>query len=182
MLFVKLLTGIQQSVDPRQQLIREYDFETPFDKWQLSRVGLHAGSPGEQALLAKVASQHGFGEVERYDAGALETPPKHCIRGARCGAQVEHQGGVDDKRLQARHQAIARDGMYEIRGIESCGGDPVAAAYALRQQGIVVHLIGFGLGNAADEDAASLQLDGPADWSEKVDEYLYSDFRKGWEV
>jgi Mg-chelatase subunit ChlD len=42
-------------------------------------------------------------------------------------------------------------------GIESCGGDPVAAAYALRQQGIVVHLIGFGLGNAADEDTASLR-------------------------
>ena len=42
-------------------------------------------------------------------------------------------------------------------GIESCGGDPVQAAYALRQQGIVVHLIGFGLGNGADEDAASLR-------------------------
>ena len=42
-------------------------------------------------------------------------------------------------------------------GIESCGGDPVMAAHALRQQGIVVHLIGFGLGNAAGEDAASLQ-------------------------
>jgi len=42
-------------------------------------------------------------------------------------------------------------------GIESCGGDPVEAAYALRQQGIVVHLIGFGLGNAADEDTASLR-------------------------
>ena len=42
-------------------------------------------------------------------------------------------------------------------GIESCGGDPVAAARALREQGIVVHLIGFGMGNAADEDAASLQ-------------------------
>jgi hypothetical protein len=42
-------------------------------------------------------------------------------------------------------------------GIESCGGDPVQAAYELRQQGIVVHLIGFGLGTGADEDAASLQ-------------------------
>ncbi|MDH3621175.1 MAG: VWA domain-containing protein [Gammaproteobacteria bacterium] len=42
-------------------------------------------------------------------------------------------------------------------GIESCGGDPITAAHALRQQGIVVHLIGFGLGSAADEDAASLQ-------------------------
>jgi len=42
-------------------------------------------------------------------------------------------------------------------GIESCGGDPAAAARDLREQGIMVHLIGFGLGNAADEDAASLQ-------------------------
>jgi len=42
-------------------------------------------------------------------------------------------------------------------GIESCGGDPVQAARELREQGIVVHLIGFGLGNAADEDTASLR-------------------------
>ena len=42
-------------------------------------------------------------------------------------------------------------------GIESCGGDPVQAARELREQGIIVHLIGFGLGNAADEDRASLQ-------------------------
>jgi len=42
-------------------------------------------------------------------------------------------------------------------GIESCGGDPVQAALELRDQGIMVHLIGFGLGNAGDEDTASLQ-------------------------
>jgi hypothetical protein len=42
-------------------------------------------------------------------------------------------------------------------GIESCGGDPVAAAHALREQGIMIHLIGFGLGNTPDEDTASLQ-------------------------
>jgi Mg-chelatase subunit ChlD len=42
-------------------------------------------------------------------------------------------------------------------GIESCGGDPVQAAHELREQGIMVHLIGFGLGNAADEDTASLR-------------------------
>ena len=42
-------------------------------------------------------------------------------------------------------------------GIESCGGNPVQAARDLREQGIMVHLIGFGLGNAADEDTASLQ-------------------------
>ena len=42
-------------------------------------------------------------------------------------------------------------------GIESCGGDPVQAARELREQGIKVHLIGFGMGSAADEDTASLQ-------------------------
>jgi len=42
-------------------------------------------------------------------------------------------------------------------GIESCGGDPVQAARDLREQGIIVHLIGFGMGNARDEDAASLR-------------------------
>ena len=33
----------------------------------------------------------------------------------------------------------------------------MTAAYGLRDKGIVVHLIGFGLGSGADEDAASLQ-------------------------
>ena len=42
-------------------------------------------------------------------------------------------------------------------GIESCGGDPIQAARELRQEGIVVHVIGFGLGNTADEDTASLR-------------------------
>ena len=42
-------------------------------------------------------------------------------------------------------------------GIESCGGDPVQAASDLRDQGIIVHVIGFGLGSAADEDTASLR-------------------------
>jgi hypothetical protein len=42
-------------------------------------------------------------------------------------------------------------------GVESCSGDPVQAARDLRNQGIVVHLIGFGMDNAKDEDMASLQ-------------------------
>ncbi len=42
-------------------------------------------------------------------------------------------------------------------GIESCGGNPILAAQDLSAQGIKVHLIGFGLGNAADEDTASLR-------------------------
>ena len=42
-------------------------------------------------------------------------------------------------------------------GIESCGGDPVAAARELRDQGITTHVIGFGMSNAKDEDTWSLQ-------------------------
>jgi Mg-chelatase subunit ChlD len=42
-------------------------------------------------------------------------------------------------------------------GLESCGGDPVAAARDLRWQGITIHLIGFGMYNSADEDTASLR-------------------------
>ena len=42
-------------------------------------------------------------------------------------------------------------------GIESCGGDPVQAARDLKDQGVLVHVIGFGLGSAKDEDTASLQ-------------------------
>jgi Mg-chelatase subunit ChlD len=42
-------------------------------------------------------------------------------------------------------------------GIESCGGDPARAARELSEQGIMVHVIGFGLGNAADEDTWSLR-------------------------
>jgi Mg-chelatase subunit ChlD len=42
-------------------------------------------------------------------------------------------------------------------GIESCGGDPVAAARDLHAQGITIHVIGFGLNNAKAEDTASLR-------------------------
>ena len=42
-------------------------------------------------------------------------------------------------------------------GIESCNGDPVQAARDLKALGITTHLIGFGMGNAADEDSASLR-------------------------
>jgi Mg-chelatase subunit ChlD len=43
-------------------------------------------------------------------------------------------------------------------GIESCGGDPVAAARALHERSdVTVHVIGFGLGGGEDEDRASLR-------------------------
>jgi Mg-chelatase subunit ChlD len=42
-------------------------------------------------------------------------------------------------------------------GLESCGGNPVAAARELHDLGIRIHVIGFGLGSAKDEDTASLK-------------------------
>jgi Mg-chelatase subunit ChlD len=43
-------------------------------------------------------------------------------------------------------------------GIESCGGDPVAAARSLREgMGAPVHVIGFGLPGSGEEDTASLR-------------------------
>jgi Mg-chelatase subunit ChlD len=43
-------------------------------------------------------------------------------------------------------------------GIESCGGDPVAAARSLqRDASMPVHVIGFGLGSHEDEDRSSLR-------------------------
>ena len=39
-------------------------------------------------------------------------------------------------------------------GLESCGGDPVAAARELYDRGIRIHVIGFGLASAKDEDTA----------------------------
>ncbi|UCE87722.1 MAG: VWA domain-containing protein, partial [Deltaproteobacteria bacterium] len=43
-------------------------------------------------------------------------------------------------------------------GIESCGGDPVAAARALQEGGgVPVHVIGFGLASGVDADSASLR-------------------------
>ena len=62
-----------------------------------------------------------------------------------------HQAAADFDSLDSERALV-----LVTDGIESCGGDPVEAARTLRDRGIVVHLIGFGLGNAADEDTANL--------------------------
>ena len=91
-----------------------------------------------------------FGELNR-------DPVRRAIAGLRPTGQTPiayalNQAARDFGSLQSdRSLVLVSD------GIESCGGDPVEAALALRDQGVVVHLIGFGLGNAADEDTASLR-------------------------
>ena len=107
-------------------------------------------SAAEEANCADSTLLVPFGESNRE-------PVRQAIAGLRPTGQTPiayalQQAARDFESLQSdRTLVLVSD------GIESCGGDPVAAAHALRQQGIVVHLIGFGLGNAADEDTASLQ-------------------------
>jgi Mg-chelatase subunit ChlD len=61
---------------------------------------------------------------------------------------------VDDLRGVRGERAV----VLVTDGLESCGGDPVAAARALQAGGpIPVHVIGFGLGEPGDEDPTSLR-------------------------
>ena len=61
------------------------------------------------------------------------------------------QAGYDFEGLEGEKAVV-----LVTDGIESCGGEPAYEAGALNRQGIAIHVIGFGMGNAADEDTASL--------------------------
>ncbi len=82
------------------------------------------------------------------------------IRRAIAGLRPLGQTPIAYALKQASGDFGARDADRAVvlvtDGLESCGGDPVWAARELKEQGIKVHVIGFGLGSAADEDTASL--------------------------
>ena len=82
------------------------------------------------------------------------------IRQAIAGLRPLGQTPIAYALRQAGSDFGARDADRAVvlvtDGLESCGGDPVWAARELRDQGIKVHVIGFGMGNAKDEDTASL--------------------------
>lgn len=82
------------------------------------------------------------------------------IRQAIAGLRPLGQTPIAYALRQASQDFGARDADRAVvlvtDGLESCGGDPVWAARELRDQGIKVHVIGFGMGNAKDEDTASL--------------------------
>lgn len=82
------------------------------------------------------------------------------IRQAIAGLRPLGQTPIAYALNQASRDFGARDADRAVvlvtDGIESCGGDPVWAARELSEQGIKVHVIGFGFGSAADEDTASL--------------------------
>ncbi len=81
---------------------------------------------------------------------------KQAIQGLRPTGQTPlayalNQAGRDFEGIEGEKALV-----LVTDGIESCGGDPVTEAGALREMGIPIHVIGFGMGSAEDEDTASL--------------------------
>ena len=84
-------------------------------------------------------------------------PIRAAIAGLRPTGQTPIAYALNQAAGDFGSQAADRAVVLVTDGIESCGGDPAWAAKQLSEQGIVVHVIGFGLGSAADEDTASLR-------------------------
>ena len=141
--------GGQSKMEIAKTTLEEVSYWLPADL-DLALRAYGNTSPSDRKDCADSSLLVPFGERNREYV-------RHAIAGLRPTGQTPiafalNQAAHDFGALQSdRTLVLVSD------GIESCGGDPVAAARALRQQGIVVHLIGFGLGNAADEDSASLQ-------------------------
>ncbi len=107
-------------------------------------------SPSDSADCADSALLVPFGDANRE-------PIRRAIVGLRPLGQTPIAYALNQA---ARDFGTLKDDRAVVLvtdGIESCGGDPVQAARELREQGIMVHLIGFGFGNGAGEDTASLQ-------------------------
>ena len=84
-------------------------------------------------------------------------PIRAAVSGLRPTGQTPIAFALDQAARDFGSLASDRAVVLVTDGIESCGGDPARAARDLAAQGIMVHVIGFGLGNAADEDTWSLQ-------------------------
>lgn len=84
-------------------------------------------------------------------------PIRAAIAGLRPTGQTPIAFALDQAARDFGSLASDRAVVLVTDGIESCGGDPARAARDLAAQGITVHVIGFGLGSAADEDTWSLQ-------------------------
>jgi hypothetical protein len=132
-----------------KEILQDVSYWFP-DDLELALRAYGSNSPSDNADCTDSTLLVPFGEQNRE-------PIRAAIAGLRPTGQTPiayalNQAARDFGTLQDdRALVLVTD------GIESCGGDPVQAARELREQGIMVHLIGFGLGNAADEDAASLQ-------------------------
>jgi len=132
-----------------KEILQDVSYWFPEDlKLALRAYG--STSPSESADCADSRLLVPFGEENRE-------PIRQAIAGLRPLGQTPiayalNQAARDFGTLQDDRAVV-----LVTDGIESCGGDPVQAARELREQGITVHLIGFGIGNGADGDTASLQ-------------------------
>ncbi len=90
-------------------------------------------------------------------AEANREPIRHAIAGLRPLGQTPIAYALDQAGRDFGTLESDRAVVLVTDGLESCGGDPIRAARDLREQGIMVHVIGFGLGSAVDEDATSLR-------------------------
>ncbi len=86
---------------------------------------------------------------------------RYALQAAIDGLKPKGQTPIAFALKQAAADFDALDGERTLvlvtDGLESCGGDPVAAAREFHDRGIRIHVIGFGLSSAKDEDTASLK-------------------------
>jgi Mg-chelatase subunit ChlD len=120
------------------------------DDLDLALRAYGSASPSESSDCADSRLLVPFGEDNREWI-------RQAIGGLRPLGQTPIAYALDQAARDFGTQQNDRAVVLVTDGIESCGGDPARAARELREDGITVHLIGFGLGNAADEDAASLR-------------------------
>jgi Mg-chelatase subunit ChlD len=120
------------------------------DNLDLALRAYGSTSPSESSNCADSALLVPFGDGNRE-------PIRQAIAGLSPLGQTPIAYALNQAAADFASQAGDRAVVLVTDGIESCGGDPAEAARELGAQGIPVHLIGFGMGNAADEDAASLR-------------------------
>jgi Mg-chelatase subunit ChlD len=122
--------------------------------------------PSDLALALRVyGHQHDRRQRNCEDSQLLVPPGSHnrarirqAIAGFRPKGQTPLGYSLEQIASDLGGFAGERAVVLVTDGIESCGGDPTAAARSLRRQsGAPVHVIGFGMGGGADEDLAGLQ-------------------------
>jgi Mg-chelatase subunit ChlD len=122
--------------------------------------------PGDLSLALRVyGHQHGR-ELRNCRDSELLVPPglgnreriREAIAAFRPRGQTPLGYSLEQISADLGNFAGERAVVLVTDGIESCGGNPAAAAGTLRQaSGAPVHVIGFGLGSAGDEDLAGLR-------------------------
>ncbi len=132
-----------------KEILEEVSYWFPQDL-DLALRAYGSTSPSEEANCADSTLLVPFADANR-------DPIRHAISGLRPLGQTPIAYALNQAARDFGMQQGDRAVILVTDGIESCGGDPVQAARDLRDQGITVHLIGFGLGSAADEDTASLR-------------------------